>query len=187
MLVRVRMRVRVHMRLRDVLSTLMCGLHSTANVSSSTPLAGIANFTSGFESDLDGWTTGAMDRSFTRQSFEVPKSFRNTGPSAAAVGTYYVFAYSFQNFNLNFDLEKTFPAGQEPYGIAFQYHMYGADMGSVVLESSADGTGWLNLWSRSGDQGNQWSQATVYAGSGQAMLRFTCVPFGRRAVIACDP
>ena len=148
---------------------------------------GIANSTSGFESDLDGWTTGAtMDRSFLRNSFEVPKSFRNTGPSVAAVGTYYVFAYSFQNSNLNFDLEKTLPAGQEPYGIAFQYHMYGADMGSVVLQSSADGTGWLNLWSRSGDQGDQWSQATVYADSGQTMLRFTCVPLDPRAVMACD-
>ena len=63
---------------------------------------------------------------------------------------------------------------QELYGIAFQYHMYGATMGSAVLESSATGTSWASLWSKSGNMGDQWNQATVYAlGSGQTMLRFT--------------
>ena len=52
--------------------------------------------------------------------------------------------------------------------------MYGNGMGSAVLESSADGTTWGSLWSMSGNKGNQWLQATVYAGSSdQMMLRFT--------------
>jgi hypothetical protein len=86
-----------------------------------------------------------------------------------------VYAHADNNYNKNFGLEKTFPAGQEIYGIAFQYHMYGADMGSADLESSADGTSWASLWTQAGDKGDQWNQATVYAGSGQTMLRFKCV------------
>ena len=73
----------------------------------------------------------------------------------------------------NFDLQKTFHAGQELYGVAFQYHMYGTDMGTVVLESSTDGANFTTLWSASGNRGDQWLHATVYAGSGQTMLRYT--------------
>ena len=129
---------------------------------------------------MDGWTTGSMDRSFTRQSGMTPSSY--TGPSGAAVGNYYLYAetsgapnteFSAQNYNMNFDLQKSFPVGQEIYGIAFQYHMYGVSMGSAFLESSTDGTSWVSLWTQSGNLGNQWLQATVYAGSGQTMLRYT--------------
>ena len=136
-------------------------------------LAGVVMDTSSFESDFDGWTTGGMDRSFTRDAYGTPSSY--TGPSSAADGSYYVYAEANYNYNLDFDLEKTFPAGQELYGIAFQYHMYGSSMGSAVLESSATGTSWASLWSQSGNMGNQWNQATVYAlgGSGQRILRFT--------------
>ena len=42
--------------------------------------------------------------------------------------------------------------------------------------SSADGTSWASLWSKSGNQGDQWLRATVYAGSGQTTLRYTFVP-----------
>ena len=75
--------------------------------------------------------------------------------SSAADGSYYVYAHAYNNYNLDFDLEKTFTAGQELYGIAFQYHMYGSYMGSAVLESSATGTSWASLWSKSGNIGNQ--------------------------------
>ena len=96
-------------------------------------LAGVVMDTSSFESDFDGWTTGGMDRPFTRDAYGTPSS--STGPSSAADGSYYVYAEAIFNYNLDFDLEKTFPAGQELYGIAFQYHMYGGTMGSAVLES----------------------------------------------------
>ena len=148
-------------------------------------MTGIVTDTSSFEWDLDGWTTGGMDRPFTRKSWSTPSY--NTGPRNAADGSYYLYAHSESNYNQNFDLEKTFPAGQELYGVAFQYHMYGADMGSAVLETSADGTSWASLWSKSGDQGNQWLQATVYAGGGQTMLRYTCVRAQRAGgVTSCD-
>ena len=78
--------------------------------------------------------------------------------------------------NKVFDMAKTFPAGQELYGIAFQYNMNGVHIGTAVLESSADGATWASLWTKSGQLGNQWRQAIVYAssyaGSGQVILRF---------------
>ena len=148
-------------------------------------LTGLVTDTSSFEAGLDGWTTGGMDRPFMRRSGSASTSV--TGPSSAADGSYYVYAHADWNYNQNFDLEKTFPTGQELYGVAFQYHMYGADMGSAVLESSATGTNWASLWSKSGDQGNQWLQATVYAGGGQTMLRYTCVRAQRAGgVTSCD-
>ena len=137
---------------------------------------GTVTDTSSFESGFDGWTTGGMDDPFLRTSGSTPVRAMGygTGPTGAAVGSYYVYAHANYNQNDKFDLQKTFPAGQELYGIAFQYHMYGSYAGYGVLESSADGTSWASLWSKSSNLGDQWNQATVYAlGSGQTMLRFT--------------
>ena len=132
---------------------------------------------SSFETDLNGWTTGGMDQPFVRLSGST-RSW-STGPQGATDGSYYVYAETSGQYGKKFDLQKTVPVGQELYGVAFQYHMYGSTMGSAILETSADGTNWVSLWSKSGDQGNQWLLATVYAGSGQTMLRYTCVSNGR--------
>ena len=129
---------------------------------------------------LDGWTTGSMDRPFEQRSGSTPSS--NTGPSGAADGTYYVFCETSGFYNMNFDLEKDFAninGGRVLSGISFQYHMYGADMGSVILESGVMGGAaapiWTQIWSKSGDLGNQWNQALVFAQQSPTMLRFTCV------------
>jgi hypothetical protein len=39
--------------------------------------------------------------------------------------------------------------------------MYGAAMGTLLVEASNDGLVWTELFTRSGDQGNSWIQATV--------------------------
>jgi hypothetical protein len=122
-----------------------------------------------------------MDLPFLRLSGSTPTA--NTGPNAAAVGAYYVYAETSNNQNLDFDLERSLPAGQELCAVAFAYHMYGQTMGSAVLETSADGTTWATLWSQSGDQGDQWLQASVHASSGQTMLRYRCVR--ARGLLGC--
>ena len=135
-------------------------------------LAPTVDLTSGFETGYDGWTTGDMDEPFHRHSGSTVTPY--TGPSAAAGGIYYMYANTDGvGVNSNFDLQKMFPAGQDLCGITFQYHMYGDYMGSVVLESSINEQNWVQLWSKSGNMGNQWFQATAYASSGQNMLRFT--------------
>jgi hypothetical protein len=70
-------------------------------------------------------------------------------------------------------MEKTLPTGEVLFGVSFQYHMYGSMMGSVVLETSATGSSWAPIWSKSGNLGDQWNQAIVFAGNQQKMLRFT--------------
>lgn len=91
----------------------------------------------------------------------------NTGPNTASEGTTYLFVeasgtnnpsktailhsplYSFMNLNNPF--------------IGFDYHMYGSSMGSLHLEVSKDyGVTWEPaVWSKSGDQGNEWHSANV--------------------------
>jgi hypothetical protein len=39
--------------------------------------------------------------------------------------------------------------------------MYGATMGTMQLQASTDGSSWTTLWTKSGDQGNSWFNATV--------------------------
>ena len=41
------------------------------------------------------------------------------------------------NSSKNFDLEKSMGGGQELYGIAFQYHMYGVATGTIQLEATS--------------------------------------------------
>ena len=129
--------------------------------------------TSTFEAGYDSWTTpAACSYAFTRYTGATPSS--STGPSAAAGGSWYLYAETSGFYNSLFDMQKSFPSSSELYGIAFQYHMYGTNIGTAVLETKGSGgTSWVSLWSKSGNQGNQWRQAAAYAGSGQTMLRFT--------------
>ena len=47
-------------------------------------------------------------------------------------------------------------------GIAFAYHMYGSSMGTLSVDVSTDsGATWIEEWTLSGDQGNQWYEAYV--------------------------
>jgi hypothetical protein len=54
--------------------------------------------------------------------------------------------------------------------------MFGSNMGSLALEASTDGTGWTNIWSQSGNQGDQWNDVSVdlsvYGGQSELKLRF---------------
>ena len=82
--------------------------------------------------------------------------------------------------DLPFRLFGALATGQELYGITFQYHMYNGltlNFGTATLESSADGVDFTALWTKSGNQGDQWNQATVFTPTGgHKWLRFTCVP-----------
>ena len=58
--------------------------------------------------------------------------------------------------------------------VSFQYHMYGATMGTAWLQGSDDGgSTYSDLWYKSGNQGDAWKSATVSIGSaGTEWLKF---------------
>ncbi|MGH1438297.1 MAG: T9SS type A sorting domain-containing protein, partial [Lewinella sp.] len=140
-------------------------------------------YSEGFEAN-DGWTqvTGD-DGNWVRRSGSTPSS--GTGPSAAAEGSNYLFLEASTNgstgqiganatailespcYDLSNESQATF---------TFENHMYGTSVGSLALEVSTDGTSWSNLWSLSGNQGNQWNAVSVnlnsYTGQSEVRLRF---------------
>ncbi|WP_299180566.1 reprolysin-like metallopeptidase [uncultured Aquimarina sp.] len=138
-------------------------------------------YSEGFENGLGNWSQAtADDINWTRDSNGTPS--RNTGPSSATEGSFYMYIEASGNGNgypnkraiLNspcFDLTGTSEAT-----FTFQYHMYGNSMGTLTLEGSNDnGITWTSLWSESGNQGNSWQNASVnlasLTGSG-VQLRF---------------
>ncbi len=120
----------------------------------------------GFENTIGQWTQSKDDDfDWTVRSGSTPS--KDTGPSGAAEGSYYVYMESSSPNYSNkrailispcFDL-----SGKDYARVYFKYHMYGAStMGSLKLEVSADnGSTWTSVWSKSGNQGNQWYDAQV--------------------------
>ncbi len=140
-------------------------------------------YNEGFENTLGLWTqSNADDFDWTLKSGGTPST--GTGPSGATEGSYYVYMessdpnYSNKQAVLNspcFDLSALSQAN-----LSFKYHMYGkSTMGSLTLEASTDnGSTWTSLWSKSGNQGNDWFNADIdlsgYTG-GTVQLRFNGV------------
>lgn len=130
-------------------------------------------YTESFETDFGGWEQEASDDfDWTRNSGGT-SSF-NTGPSAAADGSFYAYTESsYPNYPSKTSILNSpcfdFTNEINPT-ISFQYHMYGAAMGKLLLEISDDnGTTWTSIWGKKNDQGNQWFTASVdlsaYTGS----------------------
>ncbi|MFC5047811.1 choice-of-anchor B family protein [Aquimarina hainanensis] len=160
---------------------------------------GISSFpySESFENSIGAWTQSTNDNlDWTVDQNGTPS--RNTGPSSAAQGSYYIFVEaSFQGTGFPnkqailtspcFDLSNVSAAT-----FSFSYHMYGSsDMGDIKLEASTDdGATWSELWSKTGNQGNSWNTQSVnlssYAGQG-VKLRFNRTTGGTwQADIAID-
>ncbi len=115
--------------------------------------------------------------SWTPNSGSTPTS--NTGPSSAHTGSIYAYAEA-SNFNPNdiaqlispiFDLTNL----TQPE-LIFYYHMYGADMGKLYVDTY-DGTTWTNdVWSIQGQQQisetDLWLPATVTISNTVKQIRF---------------
>ena len=106
------------------------------------------------------------DRNWARRSSGTPTA--NTGPSGPAQGTRYRYVESsgagspFKTAAI--ESRRCFNiSGLADPELSFQYHMYGAEMGSLFVQVSTDGGGeWQeSIWWETGDQGDQWLQATV--------------------------
>ena len=75
-------------------------------------------------------------------------------------------------------------------GFSFQWHLYGASMGSLKLLAHTDGSaGWDTLWALSGDQGDMWHlefiDLSAYLGQ-VVQLRFEGIRGGSSSDMALD-
>lgn len=123
--------------------------------------------TQGFEGGTlpAGWAQGTDDDgNWTIHSGST--SSANTGPSGAYNGTYYAYIessspnYPSKNFSLLGPCFNTTNASNSY--VSFNYHMYGATMGSLSLQLSFDeGNTWTTLWTTSGDKGDVWNYQYV--------------------------
>ena len=113
-----------------------------------------------FESGLGDWLQDPNDDiNWTRQSGSTPSS--NTGPSSAVQGSYYVYLEATSNLNKRGILRSPFYIIPQGYELRFNYHMYGTTIANLKVEISSNGSSWTQLWSKSGDQGNNWQEAVI--------------------------
>ncbi|MEL7121321.1 MAG: PKD domain-containing protein, partial [Bacteroidota bacterium] len=135
-------------------------------------------YAEGFESNLGGWIQASNDGiDWIRDANGTSSS--STGPNSATEGNLYLYTEA-SNGNSNSTAILTSPcfdlSNQANATFNFAYHMYGSDMGSLMVEVSTNGgSSWVSLWSESGDKGNQWKTASIslspYAGQ-SIQLRF---------------
>ena len=123
-------------------------------------------YTNGLEGGFGLFKQNVEDnRNWKRGSGSTPTS--GTGPVGAAEGTYYRFIESSgskgnPNKRAVLTSKKCFNLSNLSNPVfEFKYHMKGADMGSLKVQIN-NGIGWTNsIWEKSGDQGNDWKQATI--------------------------
>ncbi|MEL6275429.1 MAG: T9SS type A sorting domain-containing protein [Bacteroidota bacterium] len=92
----------------------------------------------------------------------------NTGPSAASDGLAYYVAEPYRGSGSSVLLSPCYDiSGLTKGKLTFDYHMFGDDMGRLIVQMSPDGgVTWNQIgFFASGDQGNQWKTATVFLGS----------------------
>ena len=101
---------------------------------------------------------------WTNQSGGTP-SF-NTGPSAAFDGSYYMYTEAsgsgYPNMEAIMYVPCIDPTQWSQLSLIFAYHMYGTAMGTLSIDISVDsGATWIEQWTLSGNQGNQWNESFV--------------------------
>ncbi|NMM47808.1 T9SS-dependent choice-of-anchor J family protein [Marinigracilibium pacificum] len=145
----------------DKISMTTAGTPGGLNCSSTETIG----YSESFEGNFGGWTqVSGDDFDWTNQSGGTPSS--NTGPSSAFAGSNYIYIEASNPNNPSkvaqiegpcFDLSSASTAV-----FSFSYHMYGAaSMGNLELQATTDGNTWSSIWSKSGNQGNNWLQAEV--------------------------
>lgn len=147
----------------------------------------------GFETDFGVWLQNTDDDlDWAKGAYRTPTAY--TGPSAAYEGIFYAYIEASSNS------DKTAILTSSCFDIAslsnpvlnFKYHMYGEHMGSLEVEIATDSdsySSWTSVWSKSGDQGEVWRDASIdlspYA-SDSPRLRFKGVTGDFRSDMAID-
>lgn len=147
-----------------------------------------------FENGLGQYVQSLADSiQWTNQSGGTPTS--NTGPSAAFDGSFYMYTEASSN-NPSYTAGLQSPcldlSAATTATLAFSYHMFGVNMGTLDVEVSTDnGQTWsAPIWTLSGDQGNAWDSASVdltpYAGQSIKVRFLGTTGSGVRSDMAVD-
>ena len=134
-----------------------------------------------FEAGFGLWVQSAGDDfDWTRDSGGTPSV--NTGPSSGSQGsTWYLYTEASTPNHPSRDAIITGPCFDltDPSIVnsvfSFDYHMFGANVGSLDVEVSTNGSSWTSLKTISSNQGNQWITCSISlnAYNGQTIyLRF---------------
>lgn len=160
-----------------------CGVDNSGGSTGGGCTNTISNFpyNEGFNGTIGAWTQSSSDNTnWTVRSGSTPSN--NTGPAASNEGSHYIYVessspqYPSKSAVLNspcFD----FSGLSSSAVITFDYHMYGASMGTLRLEASTNGgSSWSMMWTQTGDKGNSWQSANFnigsLAGNSSVQLRF---------------
>jgi hypothetical protein len=136
-------------------------------------------YSQSFESGIGEWIQSADDNfNWTVYAAATPTS--NTGPDNAYDGNYYIYTESsspnYPNKTAGIYATFDFSSLLNP-NLSFWYHMYGSTMGTLKVQvSTNNGNTWSDLWTKTGNQGNLWSNAVVnlsgYSNTNNIKLRF---------------
>lgn len=135
-----------------------------------------------FEEGIGNWrqsVEGAINWKW--EQFSTNNNNQPTGPNGTPHGNYFMYvesgginspnktAYLYSPF---FDISML----NSP-NLSFAYHMYGSQMGSLDFQISLNNSNsWTTVWTRSGDQGNNWLTASInlssYSSASIVQFRF---------------
>ncbi|MDY6905999.1 MAG: M6 family metalloprotease domain-containing protein [Thermodesulfobacteriota bacterium] len=129
---------------------------------SALPAAISIPYNESFEADIGEWTQSTDDDfDWTRDAGGTPSA--STGPSAAQNGSFYIYTESSSpNYpDKRASVENVFDlrTATAPM-LSFYYHMYGATLGTLSITATTDQSRWTSLFSKTGNQGNSWYNAT---------------------------
>lgn len=112
-----------------------------------------------------GWINGGLGRQGWRLSTDQERTSAGTGPGTPYAGEAYAYVEASEfavPYAGPFVLESPrFELNETPGYIAFQYHMFGSQMGNLSLEVSSSTPTWHALWNQTGNQGESWLPAVV--------------------------
>ncbi len=117
---------------------------------------------------------------------------KETGPENAYEGSFYLYLEATDQFyGTSILTSKCFTLSdmKDPV-FGFAYHLFGDQMGTLNVDLTEDfGETWTNLWSRSGNQGNDWLNAAIDLSSYSnsiVQIRFVGTIGGDKSDMAID-
>jgi len=175
----------------DQLDTNNDGVGDACTTNTCTPVSTVFSQCEGFESGLGIFSqVSGDDIDWIRKSGRTSSS--NTGPTTAEEGSWYMYIETSGSNSPSKDAKlRTSCIKIDQPTLSFKYHMYGSTMGTLrvnLINNSTNQT--TTIFTRSGDQGNNWLSANIdlasYQGQDVILEFFGTTGSSFRSDIAID-